>query len=132
MNTRQRPSADFLRFLPKSKIGRIEWIAAIAITVPLILLPWVLKLDGKAHADWQQFLGRFHPLTVHLPIGFLLLVPLLEIAGTFRPALREAASFVLGLTFASCLLAIVLGAFLHTAAGKRVRELHGIWQEGSR
>lgn len=118
MNIRQRPSTDFRRFLPKSKIGRIEWIAALAITVPLILLPWVLRLDGKEHADWQQFLGRFHPLTVHLPIGFLLLIPLLEIAGAFRPALREAAAFVLGLTFASCLLAVVLGALLAYGSGE--------------
>jgi hypothetical protein len=52
----------------------------------------VVRLDGKPHADWQQFLGRFHPLVVHLPIGLLLLVPLLELAGTARPALREAAA----------------------------------------
>jgi uncharacterized membrane protein/mono/diheme cytochrome c family protein len=118
VNLRQQLSADFLRFLPKSKVARIEWIAAIAISVPLILLPWLLKLDGKPHADWQQFLGRFHPLIVHLPIGFLLLVPLLEIAGTFRSALREAAAFVLGLTCAGCLLAVVLGAFLAYGSGE--------------
>ena len=47
------------------------------------------------HADWEHFLGRFHPLALHLPIGFLLLIPVLEIAGARRPALREAAGFVL-------------------------------------
>ena len=70
MIIRQRPPTSFLeRFLPKSTIARIEWVAAIALSSLLILLPWLLKLDGRPHADWQQFLGRFHPLTVHLPIG---------------------------------------------------------------
>jgi uncharacterized membrane protein len=116
---RQRPPTSFLeRFLPKSTIARIEWVAAIALSSLLILLPWLLKLDGRPHTDWQQFLGRFHPLTVHLPIGFLLLVPLLEIVGAFRPALREAAAFVLGLAFASCLLAVTLGALLAYGSGE--------------
>jgi uncharacterized membrane protein len=83
----------------------------------LILLPWLVKLDGKPHADWQQFLGRFHPLAVHLPIGLLVLLPLLEITGAFRPALREAAGFVLGLAFAACLLALTLGFLLAYGGG---------------
>jgi uncharacterized membrane protein len=118
VNIRQQASALSGRFLPKNRLARIEWIAAIALSATLILLPWLLKLDGKPHADWEQFLGRFHPLTVHLPIGFLLLVPLLEIVGAFRPALREAAGFVLGLAFACCLLAVTLGALLAYGSGE--------------
>lgn len=103
--------------LPKNKTTRIVWLAALALSVVLILLPWLVKLDGKPHADWQQFLGRFHPMIVHLPVGLLVLVPLLEIAGAFRPALREAASFVLGLGLASCLLAVTLGFLLAYGSG---------------
>jgi uncharacterized membrane protein len=84
----------------------------------LIALPWFIHLDGRSHSDWQQFLGRFHPLVVHLPIGLLALLPLLEIAGAFRPALREAASFVLWLAFAACLLAITLGFLLAYGGGE--------------
>jgi len=118
VNTRQRLSASAGRFSASSKIARVEWIAAFALSLALILLPWILKLDGKPHSDWQQFLGRFHPLIVHLPIGFLLLVPLLEISGAFRPALREAASFVLGLALAGCLLALTLGVLLAYGGGE--------------
>ena len=82
-----------------------------------MLLPGLVKLDGKPHADWQQFLGRFHPLVVHLPIGLLVLVPLLEIAGAFRPVLREAAAFVLALAFAACLFALTLGFLLAYGGG---------------
>ena len=105
------------RLLPKSRTTRAAWMAATALSVALILLPWLVKLDGKPHADWEEFLGRFHPLAVHLPIGFLLLVPVFEVAGRARPALREAAGFVLGLTFASCLLALMLGVLLAYGSG---------------
>ena len=92
-------------------------MAALLFSAALILLPWLVKLDGRTHADWQQFLGRFHPLAVHLPIGLLVLLPLLEIAGKFRPPLREAAGFVLGLSFASCLFALMLGVLLAYGGG---------------
>jgi mono/diheme cytochrome c family protein/uncharacterized membrane protein len=105
------------KFLPNSKTTRIAWMASLAFSVGLAFLPWLIKLDGNPHADWQQFLGRFHPLAVHLPIAFLLLVPMLEIAGTFRPPLREAAGFVLGLAFASSVLALTLGMLLAYGSG---------------
>jgi uncharacterized membrane protein len=92
-------------------------MAAVIVSIVLVLLPFVFRLDGRPHADWQQFLGRFHPLAVHLPIGFLVLLPLLEIGGVFRPALREAAGFVLGLAFAACLGALTLGYLLAYGSG---------------
>ncbi|HEY6849266.1 MAG TPA: c-type cytochrome domain-containing protein [Terracidiphilus sp.] len=55
---------------------------------------------------------------MHLPIGLLVLLPLLEIGGAFRPALREAANFVLWLAFAACLLAITLGFLLAYGGGE--------------
>jgi uncharacterized membrane protein len=117
VKTGQRLGVFANRFLPTSKSTRMAWIAALALSVLLVLLPWLVKLDGKPHADWQQFVGRFHPLAVHLPIGLLVLIPLLEIAGAFRPALREAAGFVLVLAFAGCLLALTLGFLLAYGSG---------------
>ena len=96
---------------------KLVWAAFFLTSVALLLLPFVFKLDGKTHADWQQFLGRFHPTVVHLPIGLLLLVPLLELAGRYRPALLEAAMFILSLSVLSCLLALVLGYLLAYGSG---------------
>src|SRR6204780_5662703 len=93
------------------------WIASLLTSVALLLLPSIFRLDGKTHADWQQFLGRFHPLVVHLPIGLVLLVPVLEFAGKLRPALHEAAEFVLSLSVLSCLLALTLGYLLAYGSG---------------
>lgn len=84
----------------------------------LLVLPLVFRLDGKPHADWQQFLGRFHPLMVHLPIGLLVLVPVLELCGWLRPPLREAAGFVLGLSVLACIASLVLGYLLAYGAGE--------------
>ena len=95
----------------------MTWVAALLVSVALALLPRIFRLDGKPHADWEQFLGRFHPLAVHLPIGLIVLVPLLEIAGAFRPALREAAGLVLGLSFAACLGTLTLGYLLAYGSG---------------
>lgn len=115
MKIRPRLTAISDKPVPNGK--RITWLASFVFSFILALLPWIVKLDGKPHADWQQFLGRFHPLAVHLPVGFLLLIPILEIAGIFRPSLREAAGFVLGLAFAGAVLALVLGVLLAYGSG---------------
>ncbi len=101
----------------ESRLTKLVWIASLLVIALLLLLPSLVKLDGKTHADWQQFLGRFHPLAVHLPIGMILLVPLLEIGGRFRPALREAAFFVLWLSVFSCIGTLTLGYLLAYGSG---------------
>ena len=106
------------RLIPESKAAKAQGLSALLLSVALFLLPWIVKLDGKAHADWQQFIGRFHPLAVHLPIGLLVLVPILEIAGISRPALREAAAFVLSFAFIASLGSLMLGYLLAYGSGE--------------
>jgi uncharacterized membrane protein len=83
----------------------------------LVILPFAVRLDGQTHAEWIQFLGRFHPLLVHLPIGMLLLLPFLELGGTTRLALRETAGFILQLTLATAAIALVFGLLLAYGSG---------------
>ena len=113
----------------KGRTISLVWIASLSLSILLLLLPAMVHLNGKPHADWERFLGRFHPLAVHLPIGLILLVPVLEIAGRTRPALREAAAFVLSLSVFSCLLAVMLGFLLAYGGGEAgagvVRHLWG-------
>ena len=75
--------------------------------------------DGLEHGELAQFVGRFHPLVVHLPIAFLLLVPLLECAGSLRRwnRVREAAEFVLILAAISAVVAVFLGWLLAWSGG---------------
>lgn len=103
--------------ISKCRSTRLARGAALLIGAALLVLPWVCKLDGKPHAGWEQFLGRFHPLVIHIPIGLLVLVPVLEFAGERRPALREAAGFVLGLAICGCIAAVALGYLLAFGSG---------------
>src|SRR5262249_4434969 len=98
-------------------ISRV-WISVICACIFIVLLPLFFPLDGKPHADWLQFLGRFHPLLVHLPIGLIVLLPLLEFAGTRRQSFREAAGFVLQIALVTCILSIIFGLLLAYGSGE--------------
>ncbi|CAN5909343.1 ribonuclease inhibitor [soil metagenome] len=76
--------------------------------------------EGEAAPDFLLFLGRFHPLIVHLPIGFLLIAFALEVAARLQQEfgpLRAATAFVLLLGAWSAILAAVFGYFLSMAGG---------------
>jgi uncharacterized membrane protein len=94
------------------------WIGAIYAGISIVLLPLFFPLDGRPHADWLQFLGRFHPLLVHLPIGLIVLLPLLEFAGTRRQSFREAAGLVLQIALATCVVSIIFGLLLAYGSGE--------------
>lgn len=96
---------------------RVLWVAGVGVSLLLLTLPWLFSPDGQTHGNWQQFIGRFHPLAVHLPIGLLLLVPVLEIVGRYRPALREASAVVLGCAVVGSVGAVVLGILLAHGGG---------------
>ena len=70
------------------------WIlgAGVAAILPFLFLLIFAPPDGLQRAEFAQFLGRFHPLAVHLPIALLLLVPLLEFAALFHERVTSAAS----------------------------------------
>lgn len=104
------------RWIPNNR--RKPWLAAFLVSIILILLPFIVRLDGEPHAGWEQFLGRFHVLALHIPIGLLVLVPVLEIAGVTRPALREAAGFVLMCGVGAGLVALALGFLLAHGGGE--------------
>ena len=70
-------------------------------------------------ADWITFIGRFHPLWVHLPIGFLVLAVLLRAYGDWKKSnsFQEAVSFSLVLGTGSSAMAAILGYLLSQSGG---------------
>lgn len=104
-------------FLQQLRVEPSTWIKVGCACVVLVALPFLFRLNGHPHADWLQFLGRFHPLLLHLPIGLIVLLPVLEIAGAKRPALRDAAEFVLRAALALALPTFALGYTLAYGAG---------------
>jgi len=103
---------------PFSSRKRIAWIG-LAIVVLLAALSREAPPNGQEHAALAQFFGRFHPVLVHLPIGLIFLVPILEFAGAFgrRDDLRAAAGFVLGVATAAALAAALDGWLLAWSGG---------------
>ena len=97
------------------------WIlgAGVAAILPLLILLISAPPDGGERAEFAQFLGRFHPLVVHLPIALLLLVPLLEGVALARERwhLRQAAGFVLGLATIAAIASAWLGWLLAWSGG---------------
>jgi len=75
--------------------------------------------DGNERARLMQFFGRLHPLSVHLPIALLILVPLLELVGRTRrfSYLLPASGFVLGVAVIGAIAAASLGWCLARSGG---------------
>jgi len=71
------------------------------------------------HTDWSQFFGRFHPLFVHLPIGFVLLAALLQIVAAYKKNSVSATAVNIALLAAavSASFASLTGYFLSSAGG---------------
>jgi hypothetical protein len=69
--------------------------------------------------DWVLFLGRFHPMLVHLPIGGLVLLGMLELLAKV-PRFKDAAQnkgLILGLTTAASITTALLGWMLSQSGG---------------
>lgn len=69
--------------------------------------------------DLITFIGRFHPLWVHLPIGFLIIAVLFKVYAAFwkKSELQEAVNFSLLLGAISAFVAAVLGFMLSQSGG---------------
>lgn len=90
-------------------------LIALGTLVAVVGTDAVLRHSGGKPADFTLFVGRFHPLVVHLPIGFVLLVAAAE-AATLSPRLRPridpAVTLALPLVVLATATAFLLGHLL--------------------
>ena len=97
----------------------------IAITFTVLLFGLLLiPLDGNTDNSFLFFLGRFHPIILHLPIGALMVLLLMEIINKFRPELNldAACKILLWFSVFSIIPTITLG-FLLASSGSYDDEL---------
>lgn len=89
--------------------------AAILLIAALAVLPfWVGEPDEDGLQGIAKFIGRFHPVILHLPIGMLVWVLILETGNLFsrkpgRPSSRTPMMF----TALSAVIAALLGFVLY-------------------
>lgn len=97
------------------------FVAVIMLGPILVLLVLALFAppDGNDRAALMQFVGRFHPLSVHLPIALLVLVPFLELAGHSRrfSYLLLSIDFLLGVAVGGAIVGAALGWTLARSGG---------------
>jgi hypothetical protein len=96
----------------------------------LALLPWLQPGHGTDIPRFFSFLGRFHPVVVHLPIGWILLAVMLEaqrlplLRNLLPPASGSLKTFVIMLGAASSFVAVMLGWMLSSSGGYDADLLH--------
>jgi len=92
---------------------------ALGTMVALGLLLKFLPPDGAIRPGFLLFLGRFHPLVVHLPIAFVLLIPVFELPLPFlaRPARRVTSAILIFSAITTLVGAILFGWLLAYSGG---------------
>lgn len=91
-------------------------------------------LNGEPQDTLWRFFGRFHPVVLHLPIGLIVMLVVLEGCGLWHKESKatELVPMVLGLTIVVTVLAVVTGTMLAYGEGADeplVKEhmRNGIW-----
>ena len=88
-------------------------LVAVTFTIILFALLFV-PLNGKVENTFVFFLGRFHPIILHLPIGALMVLFFMEIINGLRPKLNldAACKILLWFSVISIIPTITLGFLL--------------------
>jgi uncharacterized membrane protein len=101
--------------------GRTPSVVGAACAIGLaLILDAALSGSSGTTPDLLLFLGRFHPLVVHLPIGIYLLVAAGELAALvprLRPRVDPALGLILPALVVSALGALLLGHLLAREGG---------------
>ncbi len=81
------------------------------------MLSWAASETPEATASIAIFIGRFHPLIVHLPIGLVSLLFLLELLSRFQKLAiaPNLLQILLWLSFGSSIASVVVGYLLSTS-----------------
>ncbi|WP_200975850.1 DUF1592 domain-containing protein [Echinicola sp. 20G] len=91
-----------------------------ATILSVLLLAFAMFPFGGEEAHWAlAFLGKLHPLLVHLPIGVLIALFTLELVDYFVPTanLKPACKLLLWLAVITAIPTVIVGALLAATGG---------------
>lgn len=114
--------------LDSKPVGKaLPWFLTLAglLTIGgLIYMPFLAgEPDGDKMPDMVRFLGRFHPLILHLPIGIFSLILLQEILGMFSRRKERRSILPMFVGAASAVVAVLAGFLLYHGGGYEGSEL---------
>lgn len=98
----------------KTSYNKVVWAGLIALlcfgVVPIALAAGAAQ-GAEEGFSWIKFLAPFHTVVLHMPIGFMTMVLILEAYSCWRPAeaLKGVVRLVLILTVLSSVVSAVLG-----------------------
>lgn len=84
----------------------------LAMGLVVVVAPELLAAErGGGIFQWQPFLGPFHSILLHFPIGFVTMAFLVDLFYLWRPKanVQPVITLMLGLSVATTVLTIVLG-----------------------
>jgi soluble cytochrome b562/uncharacterized membrane protein len=118
LNTRIGSATERVLTIVTSLVLMLRPLSLVTMFCLGLLLKF-LPPDGMIRPGFLLFLGRFHPLAVHLPIAFVLLLPVFEIPLPFltRIARRGASAVLIFSAFVTLLGAIIFGWLLAYSGG---------------
>ena len=106
----ERSSAGLERI--QARLFRAVMILGVLTMLVVAVMPWIGK-PGDA-GEWLSFLGLFHPLFLHLPIGVVIAVLVMEFAGLVTGGrYRGGTTLALFIAVVTGFFALVLGYFLY-------------------
>lgn len=107
---------------PKSYVG--TWVATLLLIVGfvigLLIFPPLFEKPSSEVSSGVLFIGRFHPILLHLPVGALALLCIMELACLTRSGeekLGPAALLTLWVGSAGSVLAVLAGIMLSREGG---------------
>jgi uncharacterized membrane protein len=90
----------------------------------MIAMPFLAgEPDGEKMPDMVRFLGRFHPVVLHLPIGIFILILLQELLGMFSREKTRRSVMPIFIGAASAVVAVIAGFLLYHGGGYEGSEL---------
>lgn len=109
---------------PQSSAFAWLGVALLVVIFGLVLWYYPPLTDASTGIEtpvWVKFLGRFHVIALHLPVGVLALAAIMEFLVMVRPRsfqfLAPATTFTLMVGAAGAVIAVVFGIFLARKGG---------------
>jgi uncharacterized membrane protein len=101
----------------KTRAGFLTAFGLAAI-IGILLMPVLAGPPSEeAVSQWGRFIGRFHPVVLHLPIGMLALVLLMEFGKLFRRNKGSSTLVPAFFTAVSAVVAVITGFLFYQSGG---------------